>query len=387
MVRVVTEAREFESLKGIWDSLSQKCRDDNSVYLTHEWLSTCWQHLGQGKKLNILLIEKGRRVIGIIPLVKTEYRIGLIKLDALEPISQTSCNYVGLVLPEYREEAVSGLLTYLEKELAKNRVILLLPLVPEDSRFLGVLRRHAAAWSRNLVIQERVMTLAPYIPLPPTWDEYFSSLSSKRRQLLRRALRELEQAHTVRFQRFNVNSLERGLSKFFDLHQRRWQSKGITSQFSNPRTKGFYRDISRKFLKRSWLHFSCLTVDDEVVSAIYGTIHNRKFYSMFNARDTRYYDYDVGHLHYMFLIEDAIERRLKEFDFLRGDEPYKFYWTKSARRYMQVLIIKKGFLPGLRLKFINVFLRLYWIRQRSLKENYSLYLLQRREEKAKKGTG
>ena len=80
-IRVVTETEELESLARVWDSLLPKCRDDNSIYLTHEWLSTWWKHFGERKKLNILLIEKGRQVIGIVPLMKTEYRIGLIKLD------------------------------------------------------------------------------------------------------------------------------------------------------------------------------------------------------------------------------------------------------------------------------------------------------------------
>ena len=72
----------------------------------------------------------------------------------------------------------------------------------------------------------------------------------------------------------------------------------------------------------------------------------------------------------MFLIKDAIKKQLHEFDFLRGDEQYKLYWTKSARRYIQVIIIKKGLCPGIRLRFLRAFLRLYEIRQYSLREIY-----------------
>lgn len=31
-------------------------------------------------KLNILLIEKGRQVIGIVPLMKAEYKMGLVRV-------------------------------------------------------------------------------------------------------------------------------------------------------------------------------------------------------------------------------------------------------------------------------------------------------------------
>ncbi len=386
-IRVITESEEFESLSGVWDSLLQESVDDNSIYLTHEWLSTWWKHFGEGKRLNVLLLEKEQRVIGIVPLMKSEYRIGLVKSCLLETIGSVNCNYVGLIPPENREEAVAAFMAYLEEELDNSGLVLRLTLVPEDSKFLEMLRSHHAQFSKDLVVQERVMTLAPYISLPTTWDEYYRSLGRRMRKALRLAMRSLERAHSVEFQVCTAETLEESLSKFFDLHQRRWQSVNVSGIFSEPKMREFYRDIGIQFLERKWLHFSCLTADDEMVAAEYGFVHNGKFYGATIARDIRYSKYSVGHLHYIFLIKAAIENGLQEFDFLRGDEPYKFYWTKSARKYMQLVAIKKGLCPGLRLKSIRAFLRLYGLRQCSLGEHYSLYLIRRREEKEKKRMG
>ncbi len=383
-VKVITELKEFQSLKGVWDELLPKCGDDASIYLTHEWQLTWWKHFGEGNKLNILLIEKEQGVIGIIPLMKTEYRLGFIKVDALVTIAATNCNYIGLIPPESREEAMTALLAYLEKELANGLIIFNPTLIPEESKFLDVLRKNITLSSRNLVMQERVMTIAPYIPLPATWEEYFSSLSNKRRQRLRGALRELEQTHSVRFEACTADSLDEKLTKFFDLHQERWHSVNVSGTFSNSKTKEFYRDIARQFLKKKWLYFTCLTVDDKVVSAEYGLIYNRKYYALTAARNIRYLDYDVGHLHRMFLIKETIRRQLREFDFLKGGEPYKFYWTKSARRYIQARIIRKGFRLSLLLKFSRLFWLLYSIRQAGWKEIYALYKIKRAEEKEKK---
>ena len=386
-IRVVAESKEFESLAGVWDSLLQRSVDDKSIYLTHEWLSTWWKHFGGENKLNILLIEREHQVIGIVPLMKSKYRIGLVKYRLLETIGSVNCNYVGLIPPENREEAVTALLAYLEEELGNNGLVLRLTLVPEDSKLLDILRRRHAQFSRKLVIQETVMTLAPYISLPANWDEYFRSLGGRRRRRLRQALRSLKKEHNVEFQKCTADDLEDWLSKFFDLHQRRWQSVNVSGIFSNSKTKGFYRDIAVQFLKKNWLHFSYLTVDDEMVAAEYAFVYNQKFYSATAARDIRYSKYSIGHLHHMFLIKAAIENGLREFDFLKGDEPYKFYWTKSAKQYMQIVTIKKGLCPGLRLKSIHAFLRLHELRQYGLRELYSLYFMKRREEKEKKRMG
>ena len=150
--------------------------------------------------------------------MKTEYRIGLIKLHALETIGATNCNYVGLILPESREDAISALLAYLEENLVSNKVILRLSLIPEDSQFISALRRNIAPVSKNLVLQEKTETLAPYIALPATWDEYFRSLGWRTRRNLKQTLRDLEKEHsTVEFQQCSADSLEEGLSKFFEL--------------------------------------------------------------------------------------------------------------------------------------------------------------------------
>ena len=387
MVRVVTEWGEFESLAGIWYELIQDVGSDNSIYLTHEWLSTWWRHFGEGKKLNILLIEKQGQVIGIVPLMRTEYRIGLLRVRALETIGSEYCNYVGLVRSGNGEEAITTLIAYLEDELVKNRLVLLLALVPEDSKVLALLRSGSHLLSENLAVQERVTTLAPYVALPATWDEYYHSLRRKLRQKLRRAFQSLQEAHSVQFQECNEDNLKYMLSEFFDLHRRRWGSVNTGRWFSDPRMRAFYEDIATQFIKKGWLHFSSLNIDGRMANAQYGYVYNHKFYAVTTARDTRYAEYSIGHLHDKFLIEEMIGRQLKEFDYSRGDEPYKFYWAKSARKYIQVLIIRKGLCTGIRFKFLRVFLRLYAIRQNGLRASYRLRLMRKRQEKEKKRMG
>jgi len=383
VVKVISDLKGFESLSATWDSLLLKCQDDNSIFLTYEWLWTWWRHFGEGKKLNILLGQ----VIGIIPLMKMEYKIGPIKLHILEKISLTSCNYVWLTRPENRQEAIIAVLAYLKEELSKNKLALRLTLVPEDSKFLDLIHTHTSLVSEELVIQERITTAAPYITLPTTFDEYFRALGPRWRKKLRWASRSLEKSHNVAFKQFTADSVEEGLNKFFDLHQRRWQSVNIRGVFSTSKMKDFYREIASQFLRKNWLHFSCLTVGNEMASGEYGFVYNRKFYAFTGARDTRYPKYSVGHLHGMYLIKYAINNHLQEFDFLRGEEPYKFYWTKSTRKYIEIRIIKRGYFPGLSIKLLHAFLRVYQIRQYSLREIYSLYFIKRREREEKKRMG
>ena len=386
-IRIISESNELESLSEVWDGLLRKSGDNNPIYLTHEWLLTWWKHFGEGRKLNVLLIEKEGQPIGIVPLMRAEYRIGLFKIHALETIGSLNCNNIGVISSSNREEAISAFLSYLEEELAKGQSVLRLAWVPDDCEFLDLLRSRISLPTSNLIMQEKVKTLAPYITLPSTWNEYFCSLSQNRRHTLRRKLRSLEKAHSVEFRDCTGGNLESMLSRFIDLHERRWQASHVRGVFSDPKMEGFYRDIATQFVKKGWLNFSCLVVDDEVASAEYAFIYNRKFYCAISARDMRLSKYSVGHMHQMFLIQYAIEKGLREFDFLRGDEPYKFHWTESSRRYINFVIGKKGLFSGLRLKLMRASLRLHEIKQYSLKEIYYIYLIRRRESKERKEMG
>ena len=185
----------------------------------------------------------------------------------------------------------------------------------------------------------------------------------------------------VELRQCNADSLEEDLKRFFDFHQERWQSVGLRGSFADPRYREFQREIAWKFLNRGWLNLSTLTIDGDAVSVTFGCIYNHKFYAITTGRNIHYSKKNVGHLHILEAIKYAISRGLREYDFMQGDEPYKFYWTKSARKYMQVIIIKSGFLPALRLRLLRLFLRFWDVRQYSLREVYVILRIRRRERK------
>jgi CelD/BcsL family acetyltransferase involved in cellulose biosynthesis len=387
-IRVVTDPGEFESLAPVWNSLLEKGGDESTMYLTHEWLAIRWRHFGEGQRLNLLLVERDRRVIGIVPLVRNEYRLGPFKLDVLESIGGTSRNYVGLMSPEDRQEVISALLDYLKENLHGVSLSLRLSLVPGESRFLGALKKGLARFPEELAFEERFKTLAPYVDLPASWDEYCGPLRRKSHRGLKRMLQRLEEEYgAVSFQECDADSLEEGLNRFFDLHQERWRAVGISGSFADPRFKDFYREAAWKFLDRGWLYFSVITVAGKMVSALYSCIFKRRLYFLTSGRDIRYSKYSVGKLHMMHVIKDAVSRNLLEFDFLQGDEPYKFHWTRSARRYMRVTVIRGGLLAGLRLRMLRAFLRLWDVRQYRPGEIWAILSMRRRERKEHKRMG
>jgi CelD/BcsL family acetyltransferase involved in cellulose biosynthesis len=381
--RVVSRPAEFESLAGVWGDILHSAGREDTIYLTPEWLSTWWRHFGEGRELHVLLFERRGRVVGAVPLMITEYRLGMARFRLVESVGAMNSNYAWVVSPENREKVASAFLSYLGGVLRNDGLVLRLSLIPEDSSLLALMRGSGAR-AAGLALEERTTTLAPYAELPDSWEEFLSSLDGKRRWLLRKSLRRLEEDHRVEFRHCEGDSLEQTLAEFFDLHQQRWRSVNVKGIFHDPRMRTFYADIARKLQDRGWLHFSRLNVDGIMAHGHFAFIYNGKFYASTAARDTSYSSYSVGHLHYMFIFQDAIRLGLRECDFLQGDEPYKSFWAKSARRYQGVTLIDGSRCPELRLALLRAFLRAYGLRRFGLRQSYRLRRLHKREERERR---
>ena len=383
VIRKVTDASEFESLREVWDELLEKSPDRN-IYLTWEWLFTWWKHYGAGKQLNILLIQDDNQTIGIVPLMRSRYKKGLLDFNLLENIGTPTSDYGGIILTQKESEAMLALIGYLKKEMASCDLILRMSQIREDSQFISLLRQLYPTFSNSLICDEREIA-SPYVLLPATWNEYFGSFSSKTRNTLRRKWRSLEKEHDIQFKKCNLDdNIADSVHAFSELHQKGWQSRNIKGVFADTKAEEFFLDIASIFSKKGWLNLSFLLVDGDLASAVYGFECDQKFYYTIPAFNPGYSKYSPGNLHIMRLVEYSIGKGLKEFDFLRGDEAYKLRWHTVSRNNIQIVIMERKPLSNLRLKLLYAFLRWGELSQRGWQQNYYLYWERRRQRKARR---
>ncbi len=72
----------------------------------------------------------------------------------------------------------------------------------------------------------------------------------------------------------------------------------------------------------------------------YSFIYQKKVYCHSVGFDPDWSSYNVGSVLQLYAIEDAIRRGVIEFDFLRGSEEYKYYWTKKEHVSVDIAICK-----------------------------------------------
>jgi CelD/BcsL family acetyltransferase involved in cellulose biosynthesis len=215
-------------------------------------------------------------------------------------------------------------------------VVPTLKALPWDVVFLNNLaadapnaRQLAAALARHgCAVRHETRWTSPYLELPGSWDEYQASLSSGRRQTLRRTERLLRRDHAVVVTDYGTDRLEEGWRHLVALHEQRWAGAGT---FSDPQVDHLHRCFTRELARRQQLWLSTLDVDGEPAAAWYGFADRDTVYFYQSGRDPRWAHQSVGVVLMALMIRRAIERGFRRFDFLRGEEAYKAQWTGSQR--------------------------------------------------------
>jgi CelD/BcsL family acetyltransferase involved in cellulose biosynthesis len=203
---------------------------------------------------------------------------------------------------------------------------------------------HASAegWTLDLEREE----VCPVVQIPDgiSFDDYLSTLDKKSRHEIRRKFRRAEGVGEIVLA--DVPADEANLEAFIDLHQSKWGPDGLF-----PPTPG--GDASRVFIRR-WFEESgpdgpvrllFLTVGDRRVAAgILVTDRDRlMFYNAGSDPEAR--ELSPGVLLAGESIRYAAEHGLTAFDFLRGNEPYKYEWG-AVDEPIQRLLVRRAVESG-----------------------------------------
>jgi CelD/BcsL family acetyltransferase involved in cellulose biosynthesis len=293
--------------------------------VTWEYLSTYWKHFGQNTKLRILCVKNENEVIAIAPLKQSRIKFAhLFDYEIISPLAFGAADYTGFLFAESKNESSKLILSYLFDR--KDWDFIYFYEFPGTPTNLDLFRSMTHTATKFELEQGAV---CPYLSLPTSMDVIMQGLSSKFRKNLRRGTNKLMQDHKrVELKRYDeIGSVEKSMNLFFKLHQKRWKLKGQSGTFHVQERRDF------------WLALHFLTAEDNPVAALHGYEFNKKIFDALTGFDPSYYQYSVSNILLQKLIEKCITNRIEEFDFLSGDESYKFSWTKTYRRNLNFKIL------------------------------------------------
>ncbi len=330
--RLFQDVAAFDELAEAWiDLLSRSSAD--SPFLRPGWLRTWWDHFGEGE-LCLVVAEEGERLIGIAPL----RRIARDGRWVLETFSEEVSDYLELPVEAGREEAMADLLlAWLTSPAAPDWDVLILWNIRADSPSVRIWPSVAAAHA--LPVRVEPLTVCPVLALPETWDAYLQRLNRKERHELRRKLRRLEAMEGVRWYilRQDGPEAEEAIARFLELMA---ASNPEKAAFLSDRMRAFFRQVIRHGLQKGWARLSFLEIEGEKAAAYLDFDYRDRIWLYNAGLNPRYAGLSPGVVLLAYLIRQAIEQGKRVFDFLRGDEPYKFRFGAREVPLYRILIYR-----------------------------------------------
>ena len=336
-INVIRTLEEMNSLQGEWNALVKQGASD-VPFLRHEYLSTWWQTLGGGEWNEAdLFVVTGRladgSLAGIAPLFFSPNLSGEPALLLLGSIEIS--DYLDLIVPtQHISTFVNDLFTYLAGVNSPAWKVLDWYNFIDSSPTLPALQE-AAARSGWTYTQEPLQH-CPYIPIPGDWETYLASIDKKQRHEIRRKMRraetEFEPTHwyIVQDEAGIVSGIEDFMSMMAqDPAKNNFLTEAMRTQFRRSALAAF---------RAGWLQLSFLEIGGEKAAGYLNFDYNNNLWIYNSALNFAYREYSPGWVLLGYLLQWANENKRQHFDFMRGDEDYKYRFGAVDRRVERVII-------------------------------------------------
>lgn len=316
----------FETLanhKKAWNDLLTKSAS-HVPFLTFEYQQTWWRTRGGGEwpqesQLLIVTAFKDDKLVGVAPLFHAKNVLGKPALMFVGAV-EVSDFLDFIVKPEDLETFIKGLFDFLFSADIPQWDLLDLFNILEDSPTLEIIKTEAE--KRDWSFDKVHLQPSPYIPLPGDFESYLSQIDKKQRHEIRRKLRNVERSLVESNLYFTEDeeNLNLDVQAFIEM------------MAQDPNKKDFLtEDMHQHILNTAqiafdmgWLQLAFLTLDGNKAAANMSFLFNNRLWLYNSGWEWNFRDYSPGWVLLANLIEWAANNNIEEFDFMRGDEPYKY---------------------------------------------------------------
>lgn len=314
---IYRERGAFDELRREWDSLLQRSVT-NVLFLTWEWQSTWWEAYDAGDLWLVTCRTDSGDLIAIAPWF-IENRKDERVLRTVGCVDVT--DYVDIIVEPHHVDEVYRTLAQLLADHRAEYTRINLCNIQENSPTLATFpdQLRVQGFEVNVVLQE----VCPVIQLPQTWDAYLEGLDKKQRHEIRRKMRRAEEEQAVNYRVGADADLDLEIEQFLALMR---SSQPEKEKFlENPRNERFFRAVIQSMHARGWLQLSFLRINDRPCAAYCDFDYEGHILVYNSGLDMEASaQLSAGIVLLSYDIQHAIDTGRKVFDFLRGNETYKY---------------------------------------------------------------
>jgi CelD/BcsL family acetyltransferase involved in cellulose biosynthesis len=316
-LKVYDQLDVFDALRKEWNPLVLRSTS-NRIFGTWEWNSTWWRAYLPGELLVVTCHNEDDLLVGLAPWFVSAAD-GALAIIGCKEVT----DYLDLIVDQnYIKPVLEAFANFLATSTNRFRRIEFCN-VPEDSLTCTILPEMLKACGFEIRLERE--DVCPIIPLPADWAAYLGQLDKKNRHELRRKLRRTHGSN-VEVDWYIVDDehdLTAEMETFLQMMAASDTSKAVF--LSDPQNAAFFRAIAPVLYHMGWLQLSFLTVNGARAAAYLNFDYNNEILVYNSGIYSDQYGYlSPGIVLLANNIQHAIETGHTAFDFLQGDEEYKY---------------------------------------------------------------
>lgn len=299
----------------LWDQST-----DSTPFQHPGWTLAWLRAFYGGESICAATIRHEGRLVGFAPMFQHRHAANF-NARQISFIGAGVSDYLGiLAAPGFSAEASACVLQY----LASNRDrwdICDLQELPENSTL------PQAAIPHNVMAAVLPASVCPVLQLPENSAMLYRMFDPTHRRNVRRSMKRF----VDEFSLSTEADLDECLEGLFQLHTARWNARGEAGMLANPDVREFHRDVARSFFRSGILRLYVVRNRSRIAAVLYAFFAHTRAYAYLDGFDPALEKLSPGSALLGYAIENAIEERIREFDFLREAESFKYKWGATDR--------------------------------------------------------
>jgi tetratricopeptide (TPR) repeat protein len=353
-IDIIDNFESFQAIRNNWDSVYE-VDPQARFFSSWIWLSGMLKRYDEYHETWFILAAKSSNhaaeYVAFFPLkIAISERKGGELYNKLFIAGVTDAECIGFICrPEHEAEVASAFAAYFQQQ-EEWSVFKIQNLQETDKRlsqFLRSFSRESFEIKELHHINDNLdridNNIVPYVPLPEDWEQYLQNdLSANTRQKIRRYLRKIEDSTEFHVTHVNSDNLERHIEILLGFWKSSWEGR------KGPDRCRMILDSNsftlRHCFENNCLYLSVLWKGDKPLGAIANLMDFSRKSILFyiGGRDDTVTDPPSGIILHALAIQYAIQNGFKIYDFLMGNEAYKFSFGAKERHIKLVEIQRKN---------------------------------------------
>jgi len=306
-----------------WQDVLQDS-DAHPVFMSWAWVQSWWEIFGADRQLRMIGCFDDARLVAVAPFCLDGGRLELVGQQL------AGADYLDVVC---RRSYVEAVVRVLPQWLMSNSGFSWHRAALEGATEHSIVAQFVRQLSGRCLVRRSLLSVCPVLAVHGDWASFLRTrFDRKRRYNIERQQRVAlaDNGLTVSFSSDPASAI-RALDAVFALHRLRKGQQERATSFTGDEILAFHRRLVTRLAPEGKILIGSLSRGAEVVAAAYCFVGGRSISYFQSGFDPAYERLGVGTVLLVEVMRFAFANDMQEFDFLRGDEAYKYTWASESR--------------------------------------------------------